>query len=92
MRGQKKLSFGHCIVDNLESLAIMGFMNSAALNQTLVGIQVVRPSALSVQERRALADALCDWRLQLIGRITPNEYQAAVRRHVDIVSDPGTNV
>lgn len=63
------------------------------LNETLIGIPAVRAkSALSIQEQRALADALCDWRLQLIGRITPNEYQQAVRRHVDIVSDPGSSI
>jgi hypothetical protein len=61
-----------------------------ASTETLVGIPAVRlESALPVQEQIALRDALCDWRLQLIGRIRKDQYPELVKRHVRVVADPG---
>lgn len=65
-------------------------MLNDALNNTLSGFPAVRPkSALSVTEQTALRDALCDWRLQLIGRIRKDQYPELVKRHVRVVADPG---
>ena len=66
-------------------------MNNAP-NQTLAGFPAVRAqSALSVTEQIALRDALCDWRLRLIGRIRPDQYGELVIRHTRVIADPGSS-
>ena len=88
---QKKLSFGHCVVDNLESVTIIGLMNNAP-NQTLAGFPAVRAqSALSVTEQIALRDALCDWRVNLFKRLSREEYRELVKRHTRVIADPGSS-
>ena len=60
--------------------------------ETLAGVPAVRlQSALSVSEQIALRDALCDWRLRLIGRIRPDQYGELVIRHTRVIADPGSS-
>ena len=60
--------------------------------ETLAGFPAVRlQSALSVSEQIALRDALCDWRLRLIGRIRPDQYGELVIRHTRVIADPGSS-
>ena len=66
-------------------------MLNDALNNTLSGFPAVRPKpVLSVTEQIALRDALCDWRLKLIGRIRPDQYSELVIRHTRVIADPGS--
>ena len=62
-------------------------------NETLSGFPAIRhTSSLTLSEQLALRDALCDWRVQLVGRITPKQYNELVIRHVRVVADPGSSV